>query len=129
MALAEVLLAQFEDREHGGFFHQPRPRKLIHRDKPGHDNATPSGNGVAAFALQRLGHLLARPVTWRRRSAPLKLFYPAMVHQPSSFATLATALEEALAPPQIVMLRGPSAESKRWQDAAESPLSSQHTDF
>ncbi len=118
MALAEVLLAQFEDREHGGFFFTSHDHeKLIHRDKPGHDNATPSGNGVAAFALQRLGHLLGEARYLEAAERTLKLFYPAMVHQPSSFATLATALEEALAPPQIVMLRGPSAESKRWQDA------------
>ena len=34
---------------------------LIHRPKPGHDNATPSGNGVAAQALIALGHLAAEP--------------------------------------------------------------------
>ena len=51
-ALAELLLEQFEDREHGGFFFVSHDHEqLIHRPKTGHDNATPSGNGVAAFAL------------------------------------------------------------------------------
>jgi uncharacterized protein len=57
--LAEVLLEQFEDQRHGGFFFTSHDHEqLIHRPKPGHDNATPSGNGVAAYALQRMGHLL-----------------------------------------------------------------------
>ena len=57
--LADVLLAQFEDPERGGFFFTSHDHeKLIHRPKPGHDNATPSGNGIAVLSLQRLGHVL-----------------------------------------------------------------------
>src|SRR6266536_783469 len=61
-AVADVLLAQFEDRDHGGFFFTSHDHeRLIHRPKPGHDNATPSGNGVAAQSLIALGHLAATP--------------------------------------------------------------------
>src|SRR6185436_14447070 len=57
--IAEVLIAQFEDRERGGFYFTSHDHEqLIQRPKPAFDNATPSGNGVAAFALQRLSHLL-----------------------------------------------------------------------
>ena len=57
-ALADVLLARFED-ERGGFFftandHEP----LIHKPKPFADEALPAGNGVAANVLVTLGHLL-----------------------------------------------------------------------
>ncbi len=53
-----VLREQFEDPEAGGFYFTGRDHEqLIHRPKPGHDNATPSGNGVAVFALQRLAAL------------------------------------------------------------------------
>lgn len=39
----------FEDAENGGFFTSPADcRDLIIREKSGHDNATPSGNSVAA---------------------------------------------------------------------------------
>ncbi len=56
--LAEVLLEQFEDPERGGFFFTARDHeKLLHRPKPGHDNATPSGNGVATLVLGRLAAL------------------------------------------------------------------------
>src|SRR5690349_14799067 len=50
--LADVLLEHFEDKERGGFFFTANDHeKLLHRPKPGHDTALPSGNGVAAFAL------------------------------------------------------------------------------
>ncbi|MBM3346125.1 MAG: thioredoxin domain-containing protein, partial [Betaproteobacteria bacterium] len=51
-ALAGTLLAQFEDPLRGGFYFTSHDHEvLFHRGKPGHDNATPSGNGVAALAL------------------------------------------------------------------------------
>src|SRR6185369_16903443 len=60
--LADALLDEFEDPAHGGFFFTSHDHeRLFHRTKPGHDNATPSGNGVAACALIALGHLAAEP--------------------------------------------------------------------
>ena len=59
IALADVLLDQFEDKETGGFFFTSHDHEnLIHRPKPGYDNATPSGNGVEIYTLQRMGYLL-----------------------------------------------------------------------
>jgi len=114
--LAERLLDQFEDREHGGFFFTSHDHeKLIHRAKPGHDNATPSGNGIAALALQRLGHLLGEPRYLEAAERALRLFYPALSRQPSAFVSLATALEEHLAPPRMVILRGAPDALAQWQ--------------
>ena len=49
--LADALLEQFEDAEAGGFFFTSHDHEqLIQRPKPPHDNATPSGNAVAAWA-------------------------------------------------------------------------------
>src|SRR5258705_2406549 len=60
--LAEVLLDQFEDRDRGGFYFTSHDHeRLIQRPKPSYDNATPSGNGVAALALQRLSSLTGEP--------------------------------------------------------------------
>jgi uncharacterized protein YyaL (SSP411 family) len=116
--LADTLLARFEDREPGGFFFVSHDHeKLIHRAKPGHDNATPSGNGIAAFALQRLGHLIGEPRYLEAAARALKLFYPAMERQPSACVSLATALDEFLAPPQIVILRGEKPALAEWQRA------------
>ena len=105
--LAEALLDQFEDREHGGFFfvsHDHEP--LILRTKTGHDNATPSGNGVAAYALQRLGHLLGEPRYLEAAARALQAFKPMLERQASGHTSLCLALEEQLAPPTVVILRG-----------------------
>ena len=116
--IAELLLAQFEDRDAGGFYFVAHDHeKLIHRAKPGHDNATPSGNGVAAAALQRLGHLIGEPRYLEAAERALKLFYPAMERQASGFVSLATALDEHLTPPQIVVLRGEERAMFAWRDA------------
>jgi uncharacterized protein YyaL (SSP411 family) len=56
-ALGDALLAHFEDAAGGFWFTSHDHEALIHRVKTGHDSAMPSGNGAAACALQRLGHL------------------------------------------------------------------------
>jgi len=115
-ALADTLLEQFEDRAAGGFYFVSHDHeKLIHRAKPGHDNATPSGNGIAAFALQRLGHLVGDTRYLAAAERALKLFHPAMERQANGFVSLATALDEYLEPPQTVILRGDPAQAAAWQ--------------
>ncbi len=118
--LAEAQLAHFEDAEAGGFFFTSHDHeKLIHRAKPVHDNATPSGNGVAAVALGRLGLLLDEPRYGRAVERGLRLFQAAMLEMPAPFASLLTAQRECLAPPRIVVLTGPKAELAQWKRAAD----------
>ncbi len=115
-ALAERLLEQFEDDEQGGFFFTSHDHeKLIHRNKPGFDNATPSGNGIAAFALQRLGHLIGETRYIVAAERALRLFHAALQRQPSAFVSLLGALEEALSPPRVVILRGEVRALHEWQ--------------
>ncbi|MDK9702939.1 MAG: thioredoxin domain-containing protein [Sulfuritalea sp.] len=116
--LADALLARFEDRDEGGFFFTADDHEaLIHRPKSGHDNATPSGNGIAAFALQRLGHLLGDTRYLAAAEKTLHLFWPQISQTPSACGSLLRALEEALTPPDIIILRGPGDEMKEWQRA------------
>ena len=116
--LAEALLEQFEDRENGGFFFTSHDHeRLIHRPKPGYDNATPSGNGVAALALQRLHCLTGESRYAAAAERTLAQFHSAMTEQPAGHATLLMALEERLAPTRTVILRGPAAELPRWREA------------
>ena len=108
--LADTLLERFEDRECGGFFFVSHDHEtLILRPKSGHDNATPSGNGVAALALQRLGHLVGETRYLDAAERTLKLFYPQLGRGASGYASLLTALDEALEPPRIVIARGDEA--------------------
>ncbi len=113
--LAEVLLEQFEDGENGGFFFTSHDHeRLIHRPKPGYDNATPSGNGVAAFALQRLHFLTGESRYALAAERTLAQFHSAISEQAGGHATLLIALEEHQRPTLTVILRGPSAELRRW---------------
>ena len=116
--LADTLLARFEDREAGGFFFTAHDHEaLIHRPKTGHDNATPAGNGIAACALQRLGHLLGETRYLVAAERTLQLFWPQISHSPAGFGSLLLVLEEALTPPEIVILRGPAGHISKWQRA------------
>jgi uncharacterized protein YyaL (SSP411 family) len=116
--LAEALLAQFYNPGPGGFFFTSHDHeKLIHRPKPGYDSATPSGNGVAAFALQRLGHITGESRYLDAAGRTLQLFYPALAQHPNGYTSLLIALEEAIEPPRLAVLRGPAGELHRWQNA------------
>jgi len=116
--LADVLLAQFYDPDPGGFYFTSHDHeRLIHRPKPGYDSATPSGNGVAALALQRLGHITGESRYLDAALRTLQLFYPALAQHPNGYTSLLMALEEAIEPPRLVVLRGPAVQLRRWQQA------------
>ena len=118
--LAEVLLEQFENKQTGGFFFTSHDHeKLIHRPMPGHDNATPSGNGVAAYALQRLGYLVGEPRYLQATENTLNVFYSTMSSHSSSYCSLMMALEEILTSPKIVTLRGQRPAIIQWQKALQ----------
>jgi len=119
-ALARALLDRFEDAAGGFFFTSHDHEALIHRVKTGHDNATPSGNGVAAFALQRLAHLTGDMRYQASAGRALRLYCPDMERQPGGFATLLMALEESLVPPTLVVLRGPKAQLADWNEKIAS---------
>ena len=114
--LAGALLEQFYDPELGGFFFTSHDHEqLIHRPKPGHDSATPSGNGVAVLALQRLGHITGESRYLDAAERTLQLFYPALAQHPNGYTSLLMALGEAIEPPRVVVLRGPLARLRQWQ--------------
>ncbi len=116
--LAQALLAGFEDSGQGGFFFTAHDHEaLICRPKSGTDNATPAGNAVAAFALQRLGHLLGDTRYLAAAERALSLFYPQLAAQPGGFMSFLTVLEEYLQAPQMVVLRGPAAQVETWRQA------------
>jgi uncharacterized protein YyaL (SSP411 family) len=120
-ALANALLDHFEDRSGGGFFFTSDDHEaLILRPKPGADNATPSGNGVAALALARLGYMTGETRYLRAAENTLQVFYAMLERHPAGHATLCTALEELLEPTNVVVLRGPREALGTWQRALSS---------
>lgn len=119
IALADALLAHFEDRGNGGFFFTADDHEqLFHRPKPFADDATPSGNGVAAYALARLGHLLGEPRYLDAATRTLQNAWNTIADLPYAHDSLLTALEEHLYPPQLIVLRGRAAALHEWQRRA-----------
>ena len=118
VTLAELLLAHFEDREAGGFwFTADDHEQLMHRAKPLADEALPSGNGVAALALQRLGFLLGETRYLDAAARVLACAWPTLEKYPQGHVSLLAALAEYLEHPEIVVIRGAQPELDRWQDA------------
>jgi len=117
--IADLMLAHFEDTEQGGFYFTADDHEtLMHRPKPLADEAMPSGNGVAAYALQRLGHLLGEQRYIDAADRALRNAWKAIDEYPHGHVTLLNALEENLTPPEIIVLRGDAGEVARWRDSA-----------
>jgi uncharacterized protein YyaL (SSP411 family) len=117
ITLADLMLEHFEDTESGGFFFTADDHEtLMHRPKPFADDAIPSGNGIAAFALQRLGHVLGEQRYIDAAEKALRSAWKAMDEYPHGHVTLITALEEYLEPPEIIVIRGDDADITEWRD-------------
>jgi uncharacterized protein YyaL (SSP411 family) len=116
--LADALLARFEDEQNGGFFFTSHDHEtLIQRNKTGLDNATPSGNGIAAQALLRLAELTGDARYAEAAERCLKLFFPEMQKAASQFSSLCTALEAVMQPPSLLVLCGTKNETAAWRAA------------
>jgi uncharacterized protein len=117
--LAEILLGHFEDPDSGGFYFTADDHEaLLHRPKAFQDDAVPSGNGIAALALGRLGALLGEPRYLASAERVLKAAWPLLERYPQAHATLLMALEEYLQPIDFVVIRGEATEVAQWQAEA-----------
>jgi len=117
--LADLLLLHFQDAELGGFFFTADDHEsLMHRPKPLADEAVPSGNGIAAFALQRLGFLLGETRYLDAAEKTLRSAWSAIEEYPHGHVTLLAALEEYVHHPEIIIIRGNSEEMAHWRASA-----------
>jgi uncharacterized protein YyaL (SSP411 family) len=113
--LAEALLARFEDPESGGFFFTSNEHEaLLYRPKPSNDSSLPSGNGVAALALGRLAALTGEERPARAAQRTVESLFALLRSHPAGCATLAQALDETLAPPSVLVLRGTPDALAEW---------------
>jgi len=116
--LANRLLADFWDASSGGFFFTAGDHEaLIHRSKSMSDEAMPSGNGIAALALNRLGHLLGEPRYIDAAAATVRATGAALMDFPHAHASMVTALEEIVDAPEVVVIRGKPDEIDTWRRA------------
>ena len=120
IALADSLLERFEDRAHGGFFFTAHDHEALpQRPKPWTDDALPSGNGVAARALLRLGHLLGEPRYLDAAERTLRAAWSTLQQMPQACCGLLRALRDFLHPRTHVVIRfAGDAEAQIWRTAA-----------
>ncbi|QIK37292.1 thioredoxin domain-containing protein [Caldichromatium japonicum] len=120
IALAEVMIAEFQDPERGGFWLTgPLHETLIHHHKPLADESLPAGNGVAAQVLQRLGHLVGEVRYLEAAERTLKLAAESMQRLPEAHASLLIALAEWQEPPEQLVIRAEGDGLGSWQRAAQ----------
>jgi uncharacterized protein YyaL (SSP411 family) len=91
-SLAAVMKEHFWDRAHGGFFLTADDHEdLLLRLKPSLDQATPSGNGVAARVLIRLADLTGEEEYLKSAHATLNAFLGVMQSAPKAAGGLILA--------------------------------------
>jgi hypothetical protein len=118
LQLADAMLALFHDQENGGFYFTSVDHEaLLQRRKDYMDDSLPSGNGVAADALFRLGCLAGRRDCLDAAADTLRAAWPALQRFPHAHVAVLIALQNQLHPPTQVVLRGPEQETAPWRDA------------
>jgi uncharacterized protein YyaL (SSP411 family) len=110
VALTDRMIAEFWDEEGGGFFFTGKSHEdLIVRSKDYFDNATPSGNSVAADALLRLAILTDNQKYRELAQTVLGSIAENVRRYPSGFGYALSAIEFLLSEPKEVALIGTDA--------------------
>jgi uncharacterized protein YyaL (SSP411 family) len=111
---AEQILRDFVDAQNGGFFDTSVEHEaLITRPKDVFDNATPSGNSVAADVLSRLSILTDRADFRDAAEGVLRLLRDAIERYPLGFARALNALDFLLDQPREVAIVGSDVRALR----------------
>jgi uncharacterized protein len=107
LALADDLIRLFRDDERGGFFQTGSDaEELVLRPKELYDNATPSGNSVAAEVLLRLALFTGDAGYEHAGVAALRLIRDAMAGAPTGFGQALCALDLYVGPSNEVAIIG-----------------------
>lgn len=129
LELAEVVLGHFQASDGGFFFTGDDHEALIQRPKPLTDDATPSGNGVAATVLGRLGHVLGEPRFLEAAERTLIALWAGIEQNAYACAALLLATEEYLAPIQTIVLRGAAVALGDWHQSCARPYAPRRLTF
>ncbi|MDM7923994.1 MAG: thioredoxin domain-containing protein [Pyrinomonadaceae bacterium] len=118
--LADAMITEFWDEENGGFFFTSNDHEeLIVRNKDLYDNATPSGNSVAADVLLKLAKLLGDERYERFGLTVLRLGAGMMRQHPSGFGRALATAEFYLGHVKEVVIAGPKGnglERELWSE-------------
>jgi uncharacterized protein len=113
--LARRIDQQFIDAESGATFLTPLDHEaLLTRPLAYSDDATPSGAGMAALGLLRLGHLCGDAHYLKLADLLLSTAAGDICQSPTAHATLLLASLEATSPPTQVLIGGPGEQADDW---------------
>ena len=113
LGLAGRMIGQFWDERDGGFFYTSADHEtLIARNKETHDNATPSGNGLAATALLKLARLTGRTDLEDRAVATLEMMSGQLERIPMACGQALIALDFLLGPAHELTAVGNQADGQ-----------------
>ena len=105
IALGDQLLAEFFDAERGGFYpYSERGEQLLTRTKDLEDGAMPSGNGMAALVLSRLGRLTGETRFIEAEERQLRYLAGAIERYPGACCVSLLAMLEYLEPTEELVV-------------------------
>ena len=105
--IVERMISEFWDQENGGFFFTGNSHEsLVARTKEYFDNATPSGNSVAADVLSRLGTLLDRADYRDKAERICTGVADYLMRYPTGFGRLLSAADYLIGPSQEIAVVG-----------------------
>ncbi|WP_437226080.1 thioredoxin domain-containing protein [Planctomicrobium sp. SH661] len=103
--LSEDAIRRFQDDEIGGFFYTANDHEeLITRTKDSQDNAIPSGNGMMATALARLGRITGRGDLEEAARKTLAALSGLLAEHPRASGQALLALDFLLGPTSEVVI-------------------------
>ena len=106
-SLADEMITEFWDEENGGFFFTANDHEeLIVRNNDFYDNATPSGNSVAADVLLRLAKLTGEEKYERFGLTVLRLAAAQLRRHPQGFGRVLSTIEFYLSKSKEIVLIG-----------------------
>jgi hypothetical protein len=79
------------------------------------DDATPSGNGIAARVMLELSHLTGNRDFFNAAEMTIKAAWRSLVNIPHAHASLLHALNDYYSPPAQIIIRGNPADITHWQ--------------
>ena len=105
---ADFMITEFWDEDDGGFYFTASDHEeLIVRNKDFYDNATPSGNSVAADVLQRLSRFTGEDKYERFAVNVLRIAASQIRRYPQGFGRALSALEFYLSEKKEIVVIGP----------------------
>jgi len=123
--LMEMAIEHFYDQENSGFFYTADDHEnLIARNKEFYDQSIPSGNGMAATVLAKLGHLLSRDDFIKLANETVAAAADILTRQPSAASQLLIAHDLLTSPTQQIVLA-----SKTHDESLESAIQQLHSGY